>query len=310
MSEGLKGVAAMAAAATVWGLSGIFYKALSSVPPLEVLCHRTIWSVVFFGIVLGLQGRGAEIRAALGQRRTWATLGVAALLISINWLGFIYAVQSGSALEASLGYYIFPLVAVGLGYAVLGERFSNVQVAAIALAATAVLILAWGLGHLPWLALLLAGTFGTYGLVKKRLPLGPTLSVFVETLILLPLALGFLAGMHAGLWTDLGGRSAGLFGGDARTALLLMLAGPLTAGPLMLFSYAARRISYASLGLVQYLNPTLQLGVAVLLFGETFTRWDALAFPMIWTGLALYSWEVWRQDRVSRSAAISSGTVS
>lgn len=309
MTDGLKGVAAMATAATIWGLSGIFYRALSAVPPIEVLCHRTIWSVVFFGLVLGLQGRGTEIREALAQRRTWTTLGLSALLISTNWLGFIYAVQNGFALEASLGYYIFPLVAVALGCIVFGERFRPVQIVAIGLATLAVLTQALGLGHVPWLALLLAGTFGLYGLIKKRLRLGPTVSVFIETLILLPAALAFLAGIKAGLWTDLGGRTAGLLGNDVGTAALLILSGPLTAVPLMLFSRAARLISYASLGLVQYLNPTLQFAVAVLVFGEPFTRWDAIAFPLIWTGLALYSWEVWRQERLSRSAAISSGTV-
>lgn len=309
MTEGMKGMLAMASAAAIWGVSGIYYKALSNVPPLEVLSHRTLWSVVFFGGVLLVQGLGGELRAALGRWRTWAVLGPAAVLISTNWLGFIYAVQSGEALEASLGYYIFPLVAVGLGYLLLGERFSWIQMGAIGLAVLAVGLLTLGLGVAPWLALVLAGTFGAYGLLKKRLPLGPVISVFIEMMLLAPLALIWIYGAQTHLWSDIGGRSGGMFGRDWGTSLMLMLSGPLTGGPLILFAYAARRIPYATLGLVQYLNPTLQFVIAVTLFGEVFTIWDAVAFPLIWTGLALYSWEAWRKERASRSAAVSSGTV-
>lgn len=294
MTDGEKGVLAMVGAATVWGLSGIYYKALSAVPPLEVLSHRTLWSVAFLGVVLLAQGRGEEVVEAAHRPRAWAVLAVAATLIAANWCGFIVAVQTGRALEASLGYYIFPLFAVALGF-LMGERFSALQSVAIGLAVLAVAVLTVGLGVPPWLALMLAATFAAYGLIKRWVPLGPVISVFVETLILAPLALAWLWGMHTGAWTDFGGRSGGLFGRDWATSAMLALSGPLTGGPLMLFSYAARRIPYATLGLVQYLNPTLQFAVAVALFGEPFTVWHALAFALIWAGLALYSWQSWRR---------------
>jgi chloramphenicol-sensitive protein RarD len=294
MTEAGKGVLAIAGAATIWGLSGIYDKALSAVPPLEVLSHRTLWSVVFFLAVLAVQGRLDEAVALLGRPRAWAPRVASAIMIALNWLLFIAAVQQGRALEASLGYYIFPLLAVSLGFLVLGERFTPVQSLAIGLAAVAVVVLTVGTGVAPWTALAIAGTFAAYGLIKNRVRMGPVVSVFVETLLLAPLALVWLWGMHTGAWTDIGGRSGGMFGRDWGTSAMLALSGPLTGGPLMLFAYAARRIPYATLGLVQYLNPTLQFAVAVVLFGEPFTVWHAVAFGLIWTGLALYSWQSWR----------------
>ncbi len=311
MSEALKGVLAMAAACTVWGLSGVFFKALAAVPPGEVLAHRVLWTVAFFGIVLAARGRLSELRAAARRPRNWLALACTAGLIATNWFCFILAIQSGRGLEASLGYYVFPLVAVLLGYLVLGERFSRVQGAAIALAAAAVALLTLGVGAPPWIALILGVTFGGYGLLKNRLGLGPVISVFFETGLLAPLALAWLIGLHSGAWGDPGGRPGAFFGGDARTTILLALSGPLmTGGPLILFSYAARRIRLATLGLVQYINPTLQFAVAVAVFGEPFTAWHAVAFPMIWIALALYSAAIWSQDRAARSRATSAGTVS
>ena len=245
-------------------------------------------------IVLAVQGRMDEAVELLGRPRAWAPLVASAIMIALNWLLFIAAVQQGRALEASLGYYIFPLLAVSLGFLVLGERFTPVQSLAIGLAAVAVVVLTVGKGVAPWTALAIAGTFAAYGLIKNRVRLGPVVSVFVETLLLAPLALVWLWGMHTGAWTDIGGRSGGMFGRDWGTSAMLALSGPLTGGPLMLFAYAARRIPYATLGLVQYLNPTLQFAVAVALFGEAFTVWHAVAFGLIWTGLALYSWQSWR----------------
>lgn len=296
MTEAGKGVAAMAGAATVWGLSGIYYKALSVVPPVELLCHRNLWSAVFFGLVLLLQGRRREAVALLAQPRAWAVLVLSATMIAVNWFLFIAAVQGGEALEASLGYYIFPLFAVALGFLALGERFTFWQSVAIGLAVVAVGVLTVGLGKVPWIALVLATTFSLYGLIKGKVRLGPVISVFVETLILSGPALIWLWGAHRGLWTDLGGRTGGVFGRDLATSAMLAFSGPLTATPLILFSYATRRIPYATVGLVQYVNPTLQFLVAVALFGEPFTRWHAVAFPLIWGGLALYSWDSWRRS--------------
>lgn len=286
MSDTVKGFWAIVAACTVWGLSGMYYKMLAAVPPLEVLAHRTLWSLVFFGAVLIAQHRVGALAAAL-RGRNLGILAISALVISINWFGFIWSVQNGHAVEASLGYYIFPLVAVVLGLAVFGERLDRLQGAAVALAALAVGGLTWGLGAAPWMALLLAGTFGAYGLIKKRLDLGPVVSVTAEVALLAPFALGLLLALHYGAFGLAPG--SGHFGADWRESALLAFSGVLTGGPLMLFSYAARRVRMATLGLVQYLNPTLQFAVAVLVFGEPLTQWHAMAFPLIWGALALYS---------------------
>ncbi|WP_290735191.1 EamA family transporter RarD [Amaricoccus sp.] len=298
----------MVTACVIWGLSGIFFKALAAVPPLEVLSHRVVWTVAFVGLVIAAQGRFGEVVAAARQPRTLRVLAATGLLIAANWFGFISAVQAGRALEASLGYYVFPLIAVVLGFVVLGERFTPLQGAAIALAALAVAVLTWGFGAPPWIALMLGSTFGLYGLLKNRLGIGPLASVLIETGLLLVPALVWLAGLHAGVFADPSGRPGGFFGADLRLSVLLALSGPLmTGGPLILFSYAARRLRLATLGLVQYLNPTLQFLVAVLAFGEPFTRWDAIAFPMIWAALALYGFETWRRARLAPPGP--SGTV-
>ncbi len=283
MSEAVKGFWALVAACAVWGLSGIYYKALGAVPPLEVLAHRTLWSVVFLCLVLAVQGQLGALKAALtGQKRL--ALCAAALTISANWFMFIWSVQSGHALEASLGYYIFPLVSVALGRIFLGERLSRGALLAVALAALGVLVLGLGLGVTPWVALALALTFGAYGLIKKQIKLGAVVSVAAETALLAPFALIVLAGRGA----------EGAFGADLTTSLLLAFSGVMTGGPLILFSYAAQRVRLGTVGLVQYLNPSLQLMVALLIFGETGTLWHAIALPIIWAGLAVYSAAAWR----------------
>jgi chloramphenicol-sensitive protein RarD len=310
MGEGRKGVLAIVGAATIWGLSTIFYRALSGVPPLEVLSQRTLWSAAFLGGVLLVQGRSGEMRALLARPRCLELLVASAIMVSTNWLCFIWAMQNGRALDSSLGYYIFPLFAVALGYLLLGERFTRLQALAIGLGALAVTILTWGFGVAPWLALLIAASFALYGYIKGQVPFGSALTVFVETLLIAPIAIVWLWGIASLGWTDADGRGGSHFGQDGLTTALLVLSGPMTGVPLMLFSYAARRIPYATLGLIQYLNPTLQFVVAVALFGEPFTPWHGIAFPLIWAGLALYSWGAWRQERDARSRAITAGTVS
>ena len=286
MRDQVKGFWALLFACVVWGLSGLYYKQLAAVPPLEVLAHRTLWSLVFFGAVLAVQGRLGTVRLAL-RGRNLLTLLVSAIMISTNWFGFIWSVQNGRALEASLGYYIFPLVAVGLGVVVMREAMTRAQTLAVMIAACAVLYLTWGIGAPPWIALMLAGTFGAYGLIKKRLTVGPVVSVAAEVILLAPLALTLLLGLHYG-WAG-ATPGSGSFGSDWRTSLLLAFSGVLTGGPLVLFSYAARRVRMATLGLVQYLNPTLQLSVAVIAFHEPVTQWHAVALPMIWLALGIYS---------------------
>ncbi len=286
MRDEVKGLWALVAACSVWGLSGLYYKLLAHVPPIEVLAHRTIWSMVFFGTVLAAQGKLSRLGGAL-RGRALIFVAIAALVISLNWFGFIWSVQNGHALEASLGYYIFPLITVALGVLVFGEPMKRGQAVAVAIATVAVIYLTWGLGRAPWMSLFLAGTFAIYGLVKKRLAVGPTVSVTAEVVLLTPLALLYLAALQAGTLAEPAG--AAHFGSDWRTTVLLMVSGVLTGGPLMLFSLAAQKVRLATVGLVQYLNPTLQLSVAVFAFGEPVTRWHMVALPMIWGALAIYS---------------------
>ena len=298
MRESTKGIMAMVATCTVWGLSGIYYKLLDHIPPIEILAHRTLWSFFFFALVLLVQGRILVLGQALGARRSLVLIGFAALMISTNWFVFITSIQIGKAVEASLGYYIFPLVAVLLGAAAFRERLGRAQLFAVCLAATAVITLTIGLGVPPWIALVLASTFGLYGLVKKGLALGPVVSVTAEVLLLSPIALTVLWWFHSG--------GQGAFGTNWQDSLLLAFSGILTATPLIMFSYATKRITLATVGLVQYLNPSLQALVAVMVFREVFSLWHAIAFAMIWTALTIYTAASWRQDRAARRAVVSS----
>ncbi len=309
MTDAARGVAAMVGACLIWGLSPIYFKALAHVPPLELLSHRTLWSALFFLGVLALQRRLGVLGAALGSPAGAARILAAALAIATNWFIFIFAIQAGRATEASLGYYIFPLVAVVIGVFAFGERPRPAQWGAVALAALAVLVLTWGQGAAPWIALCLSVSFGLYGLAKKRLAVGPVVSVTGEVLLLSPLALLVLGLVHGGLWPLGVPGQAGHFGGDTATTLLLAAAGPITATPLILFSYATRRISLGTVGLVQYLNPTLQFTVAVVIFAEPFGPFHAIAFPLIWTALALYTASALRAEKAARRASMAAAAV-
>ncbi len=287
MSEATKGVWAVIAACTIWGISSVFYKMLSHVPAIEVLAHRTVWSVVFFTIVLVIQRRFMALREVFGSLSRIGIVGLASVMIAFNWFCFIYAIQIGHATEASFGYFIFPLVAVCLGVVFFGERLSLGQKLAIALAAVAVLTLGLGQGVVPWVPLALSLSFGAYSALKKRLEMGPVVSVTGEVILLLPIALGLM------LYFGATGTSG--VQGDIWTIGLLMVSGPLTAIPLILFSYATRRVDLATVGILQYLNPTLQFLCALLILQEPFGYWYAIAFPMIWIALILYSAATWRK---------------
>lgn len=301
MSEAGKGILAIVVACTIWGLATLYYKAVAVVPALEMLAHRTLWTFVFFGILLAVQGR---FGAAIGLLRGpfWRRVVLAAGIVAVNWGLFIWAIQAGHAVEASLGYYIFPLVAVVMGVLLLGERLTRGQGVAVGLAAGAVIVLTYGLGVAPWVALALAFSFAPYMLIKKQMAAGAAVSVTAEVLLLLPLALIWLALAHGGAVPG------GWFGNDAFLTAMLPLSGLITGGPLILFSWGAQRVRLSTLGLVQYLNPTLQAATAVMVFREPFTPWHVAAFGLIWGGLALYSVEGWRQERAARNAATSAGT--
>ena len=303
MSDTNKGILAVLLACIIWGLSSLVYYQLKHVPALEILSHRTVWSMVFFLIIITAQSRLSVLRETLQPSRQLMVVVGAAVLISFNWFGFIWAVSNGYALESSLGYYIFPLVAILLGRVFLGERLTGMQLAAAGLAVTAVIVLTLGLGVTPWIAIWLAMSFAGYGLLKKRLSLGPVISVTAEVTILTPFALFYIVS-YGSFHT---GDTAGV------TLAWLVFSGPLTAVPLILFSFAAKSVRLSTMGILQYVNPTLQFLCATLVFSEPFTRWHAIAFAMIWSAVAIYSIAAIRQDRASRRRAskadVSSHTV-
>jgi chloramphenicol-sensitive protein RarD len=262
---------------------------------VEVLCHRIVWSLALLVVVAWHQERLFDVRAALRRGRTLALLSASTALIAANWLVYIYAVVHARMLEASLGYYINPLVNVLLGTAVLHERLRPLERTAVALAAAGMLWLALHLGQPPWISLALAVSFGLYGLVRKVAPVGALTGLTVETLLLLPLALGTLA------W-KLATSSAAFLSGDTRLDVLLVLAGPFTAFPLLCFAGAARRLPLSTLGFLQYLSPTFQFLLAVLVYGEPFRRAQALAFALIWTALALVACQHARGAKAARTS--------
>lgn len=296
MRQETAGALMMLGACTVWGLSPLFYALLSHLPALDVLAHRVIWSLLFFVVLLAMQRRLAEVPPLFAPRQIgWVALATA--MISTNWFLFIWAIGQGRVTETSLGYFIFPLVSVLFGALFFGERLSKLELMAVALAGFAVLLLTLGLGVAPWISLTLAFTFGTYGVLKKRVTAGPVVSVTAEVLLTVPIALMVLWDSPVGLGGDL----------NARDLSLLILSGPLTAMPLVLFSAATKRIRLSTVGLMQYINPTLQFLCAVLILGEPLSFWYALAFPMIWVALALYSAAALAQER---KRATASGTSS
>jgi len=283
------------AAFSFWGLTPIYYKLLPHVPPVEVLAHRVVWSVVFGAVFVTLSRSWPAVRAALGDGKTLRALGLTASLVSINWLIYIWAVVNDQVMSTSLGYYINPLVNVLLGMLFLGERLGRARTLAVALAAIGTASLAFEVGGLPWISLSLAFSFGFYGLIRKRLGLPPLAALFVETLLVAPLALLALA------WFAFHGQSA--FGADIRSSLLLVLAGPVTLLPLLWFAEAARRLPLITVGFFQYLAPTLTFLLATLVYGEAFTPAWAVTFALIWSGLAVFTIDGFRKrERLRRQA--------
>ncbi len=276
------GLVYAALAFTIWGLFPLYFQLISTVPPLEVVLHRSAWSLVFVMCILTVRGRWQWLLDAWRAPRRLLLFATTALLLSTNWLIYVYAVQSGHVVEASLGYFINPLVNVVLGVLVLKERMTTVQWLAVLLAACGVAWLTWQGGRLPWIALVLAGSFGLYGLLRKTAVLGPLEGLALENMLLAPVVLPALA-----WWTfDRGGALAQ---GPATQIGWLMLGGPLTALPLLFFAAAARRLTLSTLGMVQYLGPTLQLIIGVWWLHEPFSSQRLIGFVLIWSGLALVS---------------------
>lgn len=284
----------------LWGMFPLFFKQLQAASAIEVVLHRMVWSLVFVLIVLAVLRRWNWLGDV---RRSPALLGkfaVSALLLAGNWLSYVWAVSNGHVLDASLGYFILPLINVALGFIFLHERPRKAQWAAFALAATGVLWMAVQSGHVPWLALLIAMTFGFYGLMRKTATLGALEGMSLETMLLAPLAVVAL------LWAGPSGPGSQWPAHDAHTWLFFLLSGPVTAIPLLLFAAGARRVPLSTMGFLQYITPSILALMGVYLYGETFAGPRAVGFVFIWVALALYTAEgLWagRRAAAARSAA-------
>lgn len=285
----LAGVWLGLAAYGLWGVLPIYFKALAAVGPVEIVAHRIIWSVPFLAVLLWLLGGFGDARRTLRDRRTMLVLGATTLLIAANWLLYVYAVVSGHILAGSLGYYLNPLVNVVMGRVILKERLGPLQWIAVAIAAASISALAFqALGQL-WISGTLAFSFATYGLLRKIAPVQPVAGLAIETTLLLPLALLWLA------WGVAAGGQA--FGPTRQDTILLLLAGVATTVPLILFTAAARRLRYSTLGMLQFIAPTLQFVIAVAIYGESFTGAHAVAFGGIWVALLVYVVALVREHR-------------
>ena len=265
-----------------WGLLPLYLKQLAHLPPPEVLANRVVWSVVTMVVLISLLRGWGSVRAALANRRALLTLFVTSALISVNWLTYIFAVSSGHVLQASMGYFINPLISVVFGFVFLRETMTRRQWVAVACAAIGVSFLVIRLGEVPVIALTLAMTFATYGLLRKTIPVDGMGGMTIESLIIGPVAAGYM------LW--LASDGVGHFAqGDTLLDTLLVIGGPVTALPLMLFGVAVRRVRLSTIGLMQYIAPSGQFLLATQLYDEPFTATHAWAFSCIWLGLAIYS---------------------
>lgn len=266
----------------LWGLVPLYWKQLAGINAVELIAHRNVWSLLFLVIVVGAQGGFGPIRAALTDGASFARNLLSATLLTANWLVYVWGVNEGHVIECSLGYFLVPLVNVAAGRFVLHEQLRRAQWIAIGCASFGVALMIFQLGRLPWIALVIAGTWGGYSLMRKQSPLGALAGLTVESLIVAPAAIGFLA------WRHFTGTGA-LGRVDAPTHLLILSAGIITAVPLLLFAFGARRIRLSTLGLLQYLAPSVQLGLGVWVYHEAFPRSRVISFAFIWAALVLYT---------------------
>src|SRR5512140_3726058 len=295
VSESRRGLAYGFAAYVLWGIVPVYWKLLAEVSPVEILAHRVAWGAVSLVAIAWVAGAGPAVRAALADGRTMVMMGLSGTLLVINWGTFIGAVATNHLLDASLGYFIIPLVSVGLGTLVLRERMRRLQWIAIGLAVAGVALLIWRAGYVPWISAVVAVSFGGYGLVRKLARVESLAGSTLETALIAPIAVVYLV-----LLAARGG--GGLGHASASTQLLLLSTGVVTAGPLLLFTSAARRLPLSTLGFLQYLAPTGQFVLAVLVYGESFTRDQLIAFGFIWLGLVAFSVDLARQSPSRRPA--------
>lgn len=272
---------------SLWGVVAAYWKLVKQVNPVELIAHRAIWGLGAFGVILLVAGQWRAFVTALRDVRLVGVMAASATVLAINWSIFVGATTSGHLLDASLGYFINPLVSIALGTIVLRERLRRLQWLAIACATIGVALLTWRAGHVPWIALILAVTFGTYGLIRKTAKVDALVGSTIETLLLAPVAAIYLAVIGGGV----------MVGADARLFSLLVGTGFVTAIPLVLFTSAARRLPLSVVGFLQYLAPTGQFLLAVLAFGEPLAHDRLIAFVWIWVGLAVFSLDLVRQTR-------------
>ena len=276
------GLVAGLAAYLLWGFLPLLFKALDGVPAATVVANRTLWSLLLVGVILIVGRRLAEVRGVFADAAALRSMALSASILAGNWLLYVYAVETGQVLEASFGYFINPLVSVAIGMVLLGERQNFWQTVAIGIAVVAIGIQAVGIGGVPYIALTLAVSFAAYGYIRKTARAGSTTGLFVETLLLLPVALVYLA------WTMI--RDGGLGPhGDPQMLGLLMLTGPATAVPLLLFAFAVQRLRLTTIGMLQYLAPTIQFVLAVTLFAEPLNAMRLFSFALIWLSLVVFT---------------------
>ncbi|GHC25648.1 chloramphenicol resistance permease RarD [Kushneria pakistanensis] len=276
---------------SMWGVLPLYFHLIGpAVSPWEILTQRMVWAAVLLTLFVLITRRHERVMAVVRQRRLLLTLMASALLISCNWGVFIWAVSSHHVLQASLGYYINPLLNVVLGLIFFRERLRPLQIAAVLLAAAGVLIMVVGFGRVPWVSLILAGTFGVYGAIRKRIAVDSITGLYIETMLLLPFALLWLGSLYMQ-------QQAVFLQGSVFTDALLVGCGLITILPLVLFTMGARRLKLGTLGLIQYLTPTLHLLTGVFVFGETFNQANLITFACIWAGLAIYTVDTLRAQR-------------
>lgn len=271
----------------LWGLLPFYMKAVAHLPLIEVISHRIVWSVPIAAAVLVWAGRTADFKAAIRSPKSLAMAALTATLISVNWGIYVWAIAVDRTVETALGYYINPLVSVVVGAVLLGERLDRIQIAAVVLATIAVTVLTVEAGKLPWVSLALAFSFAAYGFFRKTLPIGPSQGFLLEVLLLSVAALCYIGYLIA-TGQDHFVSSTGV------DAALLIGCGPVTAVPLLLFAFGARLLRLSTIGIMQYIAPTMVFLIAVLIFDEPFGTTQAIAFALIWTALAMYSWSMFR----------------
>ncbi|WP_339147964.1 MULTISPECIES: EamA family transporter RarD [unclassified Sutcliffiella] len=289
----------------LWGILPLFWKLVDGVPAGEILAHRIVWSLVFMLLILAalrkIPSFTLELKGLLKNRKRLIGISLASIFISINWGLYIWAVNADRVIEASLGYYINPLVSILLAVIVLKEKLSGLQTLSIILAGAGVLVLTFSFGTFPWVAIMLALSFAFYGLIKKMVQVGALVGLAIETLLITPFALLFLSYVHG---VSSGG---GAFGGEVAVTLLLLLSGVVTAVPLLLFASGAKRIPLSMVGLLQYFAPTIKLIMGVYLFHEPFTDAHLVAFMCIWVALGIYTYTLMRGWRLKRAVAVGKG---